>query len=60
MDRQIDADRACQIPLKVAEELDSKSFDLFLTKDKEYYINLFNTKNTIVLIKQWENIFMML
>lgn len=44
MDRQIDADRAWQIPLKVAEELGSKSFDAFLSKDKEYYINLFNKK----------------
>lgn len=44
MDRQIDADRAWQIPLKVAEELGSKSFDAFLSKDREYYINLFNTK----------------
>ena len=34
MDRQIDADRAWQIPLKVAEELGSKSFDVFLSKDK--------------------------
>ena len=44
MDRQIDADRAWQIPLKVAEELGSKSFNAFLSKDKEYYINFFNTK----------------
>ena len=44
MDRQIDADRAWQIPLKVAEELGFKSFDAFLSKCKEYYIDLFNTK----------------
>ena len=45
MNRQIDADRAWQIPLKVAEEIGSKSFNAFLLKDKEYYINLFNIKN---------------
>ena len=44
MDRQKDADRAWQIPLKVAEELGSKSLDAFLSKDKEYYIDLFNAK----------------
>ena len=44
MDRQIDADRAWKIPLNVAEELGSKSFNAFLSKDREYYINLFNTK----------------
>ena len=44
MDRQIDADRAWGILLKVAEKLEPKSFDAFLSKDKEYYINLFNTK----------------
>ena len=44
MDRQMYTNRAWQIPLKVAEELGSKSFDAFLSKDKEYYINLFNVK----------------
>ena len=44
MDRQMDTNRAWQIPLKVTEKLGSKSFAAFLSKDKEYYIDLFNAK----------------
>ena len=45
MDRQIPADKAWNIPLLVAEELGGKDFSLFLSKDKEYYHNLFKNNN---------------
>ena len=50
MDRQIDTVKAWQIPLKVAEEIGSNSFNAFLSKEKEYYIAYLIQKNTIVLI----------
>lgn len=45
MDRQIPYEKAWGIPIKVANELGSKSFDSFASKDEQYSINLFEKNN---------------
>lgn len=41
MDRRINFEKAWNIPLQVANELGSKDFQVFLSKNQDYYIDLF-------------------
>jgi len=41
MDRQIPAEKAWEIPRKVAKDLEGKDFSLFAEKDQEYYYKIF-------------------